>query len=1022
MEVPARASECLQCHKSSPPGSSHCTSCGASLGSEDATLINEPIQCPKCHQSNSAGTSRCTSCGASLGSEDATVINEPDATVLNTATSFNWSRATRPESGASNASLSLEVGSVIADRYEILKMLGEGGMGAVYKARDRELDRLVALKVIRPDLAGHASILQRFKQELILARKITHRNVVRIYDLGVSDGLRFITMEFIDGQDLASVLEERKLTPEETVKILSQVCTALEAAHAEGVVHRDLKPQNIMIESGGRVVVMDFGLARSMEATGLTQAGAVMGTPAYMSPEQAKGLPADERSDVFALGIISYQMLCGEVPFKADTALASLLLRTQGPPPPLTQRDPTIPQPLSDIVLKTLATDVAHRYQSVALLGKDLHDWEQGTLHKAIVTPPMAMMEASKTGKWIAITVGAAAALMAGVYGGYRLLHKPAGPVAPMTVLIADFNNHTGDPVFSGTLESTLKLALEGASFINAYDRTRMSDLGLKPISGTLDDSKAQQIATSQGLNVVVSGSIDRRGADYQIAVRAIQSLTGKSIANAEETAASKDQVLFAVTKLGTTVRKALGDSTSESAQRFSMETLTAASLEAVHEYAIALDDLSTGQIEDALKHFSQAVDLDPNFGLSYLGMAAAEHNLGRQQDADKYIKLALNHIDHMTERERFRTRGYLYYLDDDNQKCVDEYGTLLVRYPSDTGAYNNIGDCLTHLRNIPKAIEEVQHAVAILPKRAIYHGNVALYSAYAGDSKTAAKEAAATLQLAPTLAFGFEAQAFAGLEQGDVEQSAQAYQKIAKIRPSMAAAGFADLDVYEGRYNEAVKILEKGAADDTEARNPDAAADKFSELAYVQVLRGQKGAALAALNNALDLSKAVKTRFLAARNYVALGEAAKAQELAAGLSSELQLEPQAYGKLIEGEIALKNGDGRAAVQSFTAANAILDTWIGRFDLGTAYLELGAFTEADSEFDRCIKRRGEVLALFLDEVPTYGYFPPVYYYQGRVREGLKNAGFAESYKQYLSIRGAAGEDPLLADVRRRIRQ
>jgi tetratricopeptide (TPR) repeat protein len=217
------------------------------------------------------------------------------------------------------------------------------------------------------------------------------------------------------------------------------------------------------------------------------------------------------------------------------------------------------------------------------------------------------------------------------------------------------------------------------------------------------------------------------------------------------------------------------------------------------------------------------------------------------------------------------------------------------------------------------------------------------------------------------------------------------------------------------------VKILEKGAADDTAARNPDAAADKFSELAYVQVLRGQKSAALAALNSALDLSKAVKTRFMAARNYVALGETAKAQELGAGLSAELQIEPQAYGNLIEGEIAMKNGDGRAAVKSFTEANSILDTWIGRFDLGTAYLQLGAFTEADSEFDRCLKRRGEALALFLDEVPTYGYFPPVYYYQGRVLEGLKNSGFAESYKKYLSIRGQAGEDPLVADVRRRLR-
>ncbi len=589
-----------------------------------------------------------------------------------------------------------------------------------------------------------------------------------------------------------------------------------------------------------------------------------------------------------------------------------------------------------------------------------------------------------------------------------------------MTVLIADFNNHTGDAVFSGTLESTLKLALEGASFINAYDRTRMRDLGLKPISGALDDSKAQQIASGQGLNVVVSGSIDRRGADYQLSLRALQTVSGKVVANADETASSKDQVLFAVTKLGAAVRKALGDSTSDSAQRFSMETLSAASLEAVHEYAAALDDLSKGQYEEALKHFSQAVDLDQNFGLAYAGMAIASHNISRQQDADKYIKQAVSHIDNMTERERFRTRAMLYFLDGDTQKCVEEYGTLLQRYPSDTGAYNNVADCLVRLRNMPKALEEVRRAVAILPKRATYRLNDSTYSAYAGDFQTAAKEAGVTLQLVPGFSWGFGAQAFASLGQGQLAPATEEYEEVRKTDTSYAAGGLADLAIYEGRYREAVKILEKGAADDSVAKNPDAAADKLSALAYVQLLRGDKAAALKAANTALDLSKAVKTRFIAARSFVAVGEDAKAKELAAGLSSELLIEPQAYGKLIEGEIALNNGDSHTAVQLFTLGNNLLDTWIGRFDLGRAYLEAGAFTEADSEFDRCVKRRGEALALFLDEVPTYGYFPPVYYYQGRVREGLKSTGFAESYKQYLSIREKAGEDPLLADVRRRV--
>jgi eukaryotic-like serine/threonine-protein kinase len=978
------------------------------------------VECSHCHHSNPPGVSRCSACDSVLEVLDATLIS--DVTMLtNAAVATNWSRNTGSQDEFDGPVASLQEGSVIADRYEILKMLGQGGMGAVYKARDRELDRLVALKVIRPELAGHASILQRFKQELILARKITHRNIIRIFDLGVADGLRFITMEFVEGQDLASLLDAQpKYPPEATVKILRQVCAALEAAHAEGVVHRDLKPQNIMIESSGRVCVMDFGLARSLEANGLTQAGAIMGTPAFMSPEQAKGLPVDQRSDIYSLGIIAYVMLTGQTPFKADSALASMLLRTQGPPTPAVELDPAIPKPLSDIVQKTMVVDPKDRYQSAAELAQDLGDWQEGTLAKAIVTPRVAMMAESSTKKWVALAMVCAALLAAGGYGFARWLNRPRAPLAPMTVLIADFSNHTGDPVFSGTLESTLKLALEGASFVSAYDHARIRDLGVKAISGALDDSKAQEIAAAQGLNVVISGSIDRHGSDYQLSIRAIQTLSGKSITSADATASSKDQVLFAVTKLGTAVRTALGDSTSESAQRFSMETLSAVSLEAVHEYAIALDDLSSGHYEDALKHFAVAVDLDQNFGLAYLGMAAASHNLSREQDADKYIKLALNHIDHMTERERFRTRAYLYYLDDDNQKCVDEYGTLLQRYPSDTGAHNNIANCLILLRNMPKALEEVRRAVAILPKRATYHLNLSTYSAYAGDFPTAAKEAGVTLQLVPGFSWGFGAQAFANLGQGQLAPATKEYEKVGKTDASYAAAGLADLAIYEGRYREAVKILEKGAADDSAAKNPDAAADKLSALAYVQVLRGDKAAALKAANNALDISKAVKTRFIAARNFAAFGETAKSKELAAGLSSELQLEPQAYGKLIEGEIALKNGDGRAAVKSFTEANAILDTWIGRFDLGTAYLQLGAFTEADSEFDRCIKRRGEALALFLDEVPTYGYFPPVYYYQGRVREGLKNAGSAESYKTYLGIRGAAGEDPLLPDVRRRI--
>jgi eukaryotic-like serine/threonine-protein kinase len=1001
--------ECPRCHHSNPGGSSRCVSCGASFGSEDATVITTPVECPQCHHSNPVGASQCAGCGAAL---------DPDSTVImSTGPDVGWSRAARVEAPDSIPLGSLGVGAVLAERYEILQMLGEGGMGAVYKAKDRELDRIVALKVIRGELAGHPSILQRFKQELILARKITHRNVTRIYDLGVTTGMRFITMEFVEGQDLASLLEERKFTPGEAVRILRQVSSALEAAHGEGVVHRDLKPQNIMVEAGGRVVVMDFGLARSMEASGMTQTGAVMGTPAYMSPEQAKGEPVDARSDIFALGIIAYQMLTGVVPFQADTMLATMLRRTQGPPPAPVQLDPTIPQPLSDMVLKSLATDPAERYQSAALWEKDLHDWEEGNLHRTIVTPRMKMMEEAKTGKWIAVSLGTMVLAVSGAYGGYRLLQRPSTPVVPMTVLISDFSNHTGDAVFDGTLEPTLRLALEGASFISAYDRTRLRELGQKAVSGRLDEAKAEEIAANQGLNVVVSGSVDRRGSDYQLSLRAVQTVTGKLLANTEATAPNKDQVLFAVTKLGSAARKALGDTTSESGQRLSMETLSAANLEAVHEYAIGLDTLSAGRFAEAQAHLQQAVELDTNFGMAYTILASAARNQGRFQEAEQDIREAIKRTGHMTERERYRTRAYLYFLTGDYAKCADEYGSLLERYPADTGAYTNIAVCLVHLHSVSKSIDYARRAVAILPKRAIYHSNLAMDLVYDGDFKGAALEADQAVKLG--YVNGYLIQAFVSLGQEQPDKSAEAYHNLEKILPSDAATGLADLAIYEGRYADAARTLENGAEADLAGPKPDkdAAATKYWMLARVQLLRKQNAAALAAAKLALENNQQFQTRLVAGQVYAALGEDKKAQELAAGLANELQTEPQAYAKLIEGEIALKNGDGRGAVKIFSDANNLLDTWLGRFDLGLAYLAIQQYPDADSEFDRCLKRRGEALSLFLD-LSTYGYFPPVYYYQGRAREGMKTAGFADSYEKYLSIRGKAGEDPLLPDARR----
>src|SRR5258706_6572926 len=262
-------------------------------------------------------------------------------------------------------------------------------MGAVYKARDTELDRIVALKLIRPEFAKNPEILRRFKQEMILARQITHKNVIRIFDLGQADGIKFITMDFVEGQALRALLREKgKFPPEQAARTMLQICRALEAAHSEGVIHRDLKPQNMMLDANGRVYVMDFGIARSAYLPGMTQTGALIGTPEYMSPEQARGEKLTERSDIFSLGIIFYELLTGKSPYYSDTPLATLWKRmTEKAPPPVVV-DPTLPQALSDIVAKALEIEPKNRFASAREMAQQLEIWlgpSEGS--STIITP-----------------------------------------------------------------------------------------------------------------------------------------------------------------------------------------------------------------------------------------------------------------------------------------------------------------------------------------------------------------------------------------------------------------------------------------------------------------------------------------------------------------------------------------------------------------------------------------------------------------------------------------------------------
>jgi serine/threonine protein kinase/tetratricopeptide (TPR) repeat protein len=928
----------------------------------------------------------------------------------------------------------VEVGMPFGPRYHIIRELGVGGMGAVYQAWDAELGVVVAVKVIRPEIAADpdtaVEIERRFKRELLLARQVTHPNVVRIHDLGEVEGIKYITMPYIEGEDLATILKEQGTLPvPRALRIARGVVSALVSAHEAGVVHRDLKPANVMVGADDQPMLMDFGIARSSggpeaASAGLrpdlsraaaltatkTMAGAIVGTVAYMAPEQARGEAVDQRADIYALGLILYDMLAGRRAERAVSAIEELQGRMQAAPPPAKTVNPAIPEALDAIIRRCLEPDAAKRFQKTVDLEHALARLDENG-------KPLPIMRrySRRTLVAAAIVIGLA---LGGTYYTASWLATPDVPPEPISLVIADIQNNTQDPSLNGTLEQTVRRGLESASFISAYDRSRIrAALGVQPPE-RLDETAARELAVKQGLPIVLAGSIDTRGSGYEISIRAIESVTGKVIATRTERAPNKGDILARMATLMTAVRGVLGDNTSRSDQLFAMRSLSASSLEVVSLYAAAVQAQAAGNFEEARQRYLKAVELDPNFGLGYQGLAAMSRNLGRLDEADTYIKEAFRHLDGMTERERFATRGYYYRTIGDNQKCADEYAALLTRYPSDSVAYNQRAGCLYKLRKMSDAQKDMESAVGLLENHAGYRTNLALFAALAGNFERAEEEIRKVPQ--PTTSSTLVL-AYSQVGRGLVREATETYQKLATMGPagaSSAASGLGDLAIYEGRFSEAVKILRSGAAADLAAKNASRAAIKLIAAGHAELMRGQRELARAAADEALALSKAMAARFLAARLLTEAGALDAARPVAQALAEDLAVEPHAHGLILQGMIALKEGKTRDAVRLLTEANTLLDTWFGHFELGRAYLEAKAYPEAEGEFDRCLARRGEVLTL-MDEGATFGYLPPVYYYQGRAREGFGTAGFANSYREYLKIRGGSTEDPLVPDVRKR---
>ncbi|GAC1686885.1 MAG: hypothetical protein PVS2B2_25790 [Candidatus Acidiferrum sp.] len=634
----------------------------------------------------------------------------------------------RARSGANMREAALNPGDLIGGRYEIQHLLGEGGMGAVYKAMDHEVERPVALKLIRPELALDPSILARFKQELLTAHKVTHKNVIRIYDIAEADGVKFITMEFIDGSDLRHILiENGKLTPERAIEIIRQVGLALDAAHSVGIIHRDLKPQNIMQESkSGRILVMDFGLARSVESEGMTQTGALLGTIEYMSPEQSMGRPLDQRSDIFAVGLIFYELLTGKAPYKADTAMASLLRRNQERAIPAIELDPSIPKGLSDIVAKCLERSLEHRYQNVQEILDDL-DASQGSRPvMASVSMQMAVSKRQVPWKWIAAG-GLAVAL---VLGGWALSGKfmsktgskaAVGPEVSLAIL--PFRNGSGDAGLDWlgpSLADMLSTDVGQSTHLHTISPDRLhqvlSDLRITP--GTaIDPTMVGRIAEFSNADTVVWGQFAKFGDQIRIDATLLD-LKHDRRAPLKIEAASEKEIPKSVDGLAELIRKNLAVSPDVLKElKASSFQPTSKSVPALRDYNQGAQLLRDGKNLEAVKSFQAAINDDQQFALAYSRLAETDLALGYDSDAEKYSRKALELSQQLPLGEKYLIEANHARVMKDNKKAIEAYENLAKTFPDNTDVEYALGGLYVEKGDYDKARAQFSKILRSEPK-----------------------------------------------------------------------------------------------------------------------------------------------------------------------------------------------------------------------------------------------------------------------------------------------------------------
>jgi serine/threonine protein kinase/tetratricopeptide (TPR) repeat protein len=729
-------------------------------------------------------------------------------------------------------------GTLLGARYRILRVLGEGGMGAVYQARDQELDRIIALKVIRPELAGNPAILQRFKQELILARNVTHRNVVRIFDLGEADGIKFLTMEYVDGEDLRAILKrEGKFAPRDAVHVVEQVCRALEVAHAEGVIHRDLKPQNIMRDSQGRIVVMDFGLARSLDTSGMTQTGALVGTLEYMSPEQALGTELDQRSDLFTVGLIFYELLTARMPYKADTALASLMKRTQERAAPVSSVDGSVPKALSNIVARCLERDPKMRYRTAREILQQLEAWDANPtiaptdLARMAPAPARSVqisLPVPEGRSWLFAALAVLLVLVLLIVPASRNLIFHGQTRVESTAGIPDLSKGKylavlpfrilGDP-------KPLEYVAEGVGEALSAKLFQLQEVHLASSTATdkfaNSDQRLDKIARSLGVNLIVQGTIQGSSDKLRITMALENVSTGQRVWTEEFSGVPQD-LLTLEDQAYTSLASALElKPTNEETARISAhptENVTAYDMY-LQGRTLLHGNHGPQDAQTAVRFFNSALNNDKNFALAYTGIADASLRMYKDTKDGMWAQKALLAAQQAAQLnpnlvEVHLSLGSVYSATGKSNEAVEELKRALALAPNSDEAYRRLGDAYKASGRKQEALAAYQSAVNANPYYWYNHNSLGSAFWQFGDADKALQEYQRVTEMSPDNATGYANIGATYFRQAKWAEAIPSFQKALLIQPD--ADTYSNLGTayfFLGRYDDAVKNFEHAVA-----------------------------------------------------------------------------------------------------------------------------------------------------------------------------------------------------------------